>query len=167
METLSNAGGETASLSLPDEEGRAPAERGVMQLIKFCVVGVSSTVVDKGLYWILQGAFAAVPWWIITAISFSFGVSNGFLWNRLWTFRAHGEGHAMPRQQYVKFLLSNTIGLFLNLMFTKLFLAAMTGQMWHEVNPPRSHVIIASLCAAPIVVVWNFMIAKYWTFRKA
>ena len=139
----------------------------VRQFIKFCTVGLSSTVVDKGLLWVLQGALPLWPWWVCATISFCLGVSNGFFWNRLWTFRAHGEGHAPASQQYMKFLVSNAVGLALNLSFTKVFLILFTGQVWHDGNPERLHVLIASLCAAPIVVIWNFTIARRWTFRKA
>lgn len=152
---------------LESKGSRLLGRPGLRQLVKFCLVGLSSTVVDKGLYWVLQTTFPAVFWWVFTTISFCFGVSNGFFWNRLWTFRAHGEGHSMPRQQYAKFFASNTIGLMLNLVFTKMFLVAFTGKVIHDVNPPPSQVVIASLCAAPIVVIWNFAVAKYWTFRKS
>ena len=99
-------------------------------------------------------------------IAFCFGVSNGFLWNRFWTFRAQGEGHSSARHQYAKFVLSNLIGLLLNLTFTKLFLVVFTGQVLHNANPTPVQAMIASLCAIPFVVVWNFSAAKFWTFRS-
>ena len=159
---------EIAEIAPPQSKGaRLIGRPGVRQFVKFCMVGLSSTVVDKGLLWFLQGAFPLFPWWVCATISFCFGVSNGFFWNRLWTFRAHGEGHSRARDQYFKFLVSNSVGLALNLGFTKLFLVFFTGQVIHTANPDRLQVLIASLCAAPIVVIWNFTIAKFWTFRKS
>jgi putative flippase GtrA len=145
--------------------GAAPVKQnGLQQLIKFCVVGASSTVVDKGTLWILLNALPLVPWWFCSTISFCFGVTNGFFWNRHWTFRAREHGSA--RSQYRKFFLSNCIGWLLNLGFTKLFLVLFTGQLTHgNLNPEPRQVLIASLCAVPCVVVWNFSAAKFWTFK--
>lgn len=137
---------------------------GVRQLIKFCIVGLSSTIVDKGSLWLLLTyIIPQAPWWVSATISFCLGVTNGFTWNRLWTFRA--RHHASMHSQYSKFVLTNVVGLFLNLGLTKIFLVMLTGQVVHEQNPAPLLVITASLCAVPIVVIWNFAAAKYWTFR--
>ncbi len=133
------------------------------QLIKFCIVGASSTVIDKGIFWLLLNAFPLVPWWVMQSISFCFGVSNGFFWNQRWTFRAHKQG--ATRSQYSKFFLTNVIGLGINLLITKGFLFLFTGKFIHVVNPDKKTVLIASLCAVPIVVVWNFGASRLWTFK--
>lgn len=133
------------------------------QLIKFCIVGASSTVIDKGIYWILQTLLPFVPWQLVQSVSFCFGVSNGFFWNRRWTFA--GQNHASTRTQYSKFFATNLIGLALNLLITNGFLFLFTGKIIHRVNPDKNTVIVASLCALPIVVVWNFGASRLWTFR--
>lgn len=133
------------------------------QLIKFCIVGASSTVIDKGIFVVLRALFPLVPWWIMQTISFCFGVSNGFYWNQRWTFRAHQSG--VTRAQYSKFFVTNVVGLGLNLLITKGFLVLFTGQVVHNVNPDTRINVIASLCAVPIVVVWNFSASRFWTFR--
>lgn len=141
---------------------------GVRQLVKFCIVGASSTVVDKGFFFALMsfGEHNAprVAWWMWATISFCLGVSNGFFWNRRWTFR-EAQNHSNAHAQYVKFVLTNLVGLFLNLMFTKVFLILFTGQVVHQQNPDKMTATIASLCAVPIVVIWNFSAAKLWTFK--
>jgi putative flippase GtrA len=151
-----------------DNISMSPLQRlGGVQFLKFCTVGVSSTIIDKGALWVLMKfILPTAAWWICATISFALGVSNGFFWNRRWTFQAHGEGHASAREQYVKFIFSNLVGLLLNLVFTKMFLFFVTGKLLHSVNPPPLHVIIASLCAAPIVVFWNFFANKHWTFKQ-
>lgn len=138
--------------------------RGVRQLIKFCLVGASSAVVDNGTKWILLNKFPTVPWWMVATIAFCFGLTNGFFWNRHLTFRARSFGNA--RTQYFKFAITNCIGLLLNLTITKMFLMLLTRQVVHGANPEPSTVIIASLLALPFVAIWNFSAAKYWTFRE-
>ncbi len=145
---------------------------GVRQLVKFCIVGGVSTVIDKGLYWLLlllASHYAPqTPWWLWQSVSFCVAVTNGFIGNRLWTFRVEHApelGKRDTRTQYLKFIVTNIIGLILNLVFSKFFLIALTGNMKHtNIEDPRIFVL-ASLCAVPIVVIWNFSAAKFWTFR--
>ena len=143
--------------------------KGVRQLVKFCIVGASSTVIDTGLLWYLTKRMMVfttmpdVPWWTWTALTFCLAVTNGFIWNRRWTFRA--LGHASTKEQYTKFFATNAVGLLLNQGITKLFLIVFTGEVLHTANPDEDSLLIAKLCAIPFVVLWNFSAAKYWTFR--
>lgn len=140
--------------------------KGLRQLIKFCIVGASSTIIDKGTLWILlTRIMPQAPWWMSMTISFCFGVTNGFFWNRRWTFEAHSHKNSKMHAQYSKFFLTNIVGYMLNIGITKLFLVLFTRQVVHVVNPDPLHVLIASMCAIPFVVLWNFTAAKYWTFR--
>ncbi|HLK11392.1 MAG TPA: GtrA family protein [Candidatus Binatia bacterium] len=139
---------------------------GVRQLVKFCLVGVTSTVIDKGVLWLLLNDLApSVPWWASATFSFALAVTNGFVWNRLWTFRARAHGSAGG--QYSRFFAVNLVGLVLNLGLTKAFLVVFTGRLLHlEGNPDARTVVIASLSAVPFVTLWNFGASKYWTFRR-
>lgn len=133
------------------------------QLIKFCLVGASSTVISLGISALLLNTFPALAWYFSQTIAFCFGVTNGFIWNRLWTFKAQNLGS--PKQQYPKFVFTNVIGLVLNLMITKGFLVLFTGQILHQQNPDTRTALLAQMCAIPIVVIWNFTAARFWTFR--
>ena len=147
---------------------RAPAllrRTGTRQLVKFCLVGAISTVLDKGTLWLLLYRITPrTPWWISATISFCLAVTNGFVWNRRWTF--HARGHASLHAQYSMFLFTNLVGLALNLGLTKVFLIVFTGELRHiGGNPKVMKVLIASLSAVPCVMLWNFAASKYWTFR--
>ena len=133
------------------------------QLIKFCIVGASSTVIDLGILKLLLKFFPMLPWWVNASISFCFGVSNGFFWNRRWTFA--GQNGASTRTQYSKFFVTNVIGLGLNLLISKGFLILFTGQVSHATNPSDNTILLAKLCAIPIVVIWNFGASRLWTFK--
>ena len=133
------------------------------QLIKFCIVGASSTVIDLGILKLLLKFLPMLPWWVNASISFCFGVSNGFFWNRRWTFV--GQNSASTRTQYSKFFVTNVIGLGLNLLISKGFLILLTGQVSHAVNPSDNTILLAKLCAIPIVVIWNFGASRLWTFK--
>ncbi|HEX8466117.1 MAG TPA: GtrA family protein [Abditibacterium sp.] len=132
------------------------------QLIKFCLVGASSTVIDISIYAFLLHNFPQMPWYWAQTIAFCFGVTNGFIWNRLWTFKAHTGA---TRNQYPKFFATNAVGWALNLGLQKLFLVMFTGQLIHAANPSPKTLILVKLCAIPIVVIWNFSASRFWTFR--
>ena len=143
--------------------------QGVRQLVKFCIVGCSSLVVDKGTllvltkYFMVLTRYPLVPWWAWLSLTFCMAVLNGFIWNRRWTFRA--QSSAQAHRQFVKFLATNIVGWVLNLCITKMFLIFFTGKVVHDQNPNPDHLLLASICAIPFVVIWNFSAAKYWTFR--
>jgi putative flippase GtrA len=141
--------------------------RGVRQLIKFCLVGVTSTFIDKRTLWfLLNDGLPRAPWWVSATISFCLAVTNGFVWNRRWTFRTRTAATRSMRAQYWMFFMTNVIGLVLNLGLTNLVLVLFAGQLpYIGGNQHASDVLVASLSVVPLVVLWNFAASKYWTFR--
>ena len=156
------------------------ARPGARQLIKFIIVGASSFTIDIGL---LNVFYLVLGWPILVAktVSFLIAVANGFYWNRRWTFRAT-EGDA--RKQYPKFVLTNTIGLILNLtiMTSAILLATQMGLI-HTPRPIGEIVSLllsgegkktfnpltinaATFVATVFVTAWNFTAAKFFTFKR-
>lgn len=143
--------------------GRITRHQAFRQLVKFCIVGASSTVVDKSFYYALLVACPQMPWWLAQTCSFCLGVTNGFTWNRLWTFKGQSKGSIA--KQYPVFVMTNIIGLLLTLAITKGMLVLLTGQMVHAENPDRKLLMLASFIPIPFVMVWNFSAAKFLAFR--
>jgi putative flippase GtrA len=155
------------------------ARPGVRQLLKFCIVGASSAVIDFGLSnWL----YYKVGWGIFPSLSIPFflAVCNGFYWNRRWTFQKTEED---AKKQYPKFILTNSIGWGLNLtiMTSVLILAERMGFLrtqrsleeiiraiiyreGHTFAPLALNAakVVATLC----VTAWNFTAARLWTFKK-
>jgi putative flippase GtrA len=142
--------------------GAVAQRAGVRQFAKFCLIGASSTVIDVGLLNVFTQVFR---WhWIPSQVlSFSLAVTNGFVWNSLWTFRGVGAGS--KRARYAKFYATNVAGLLLNLAVMKLVMLAMTGRMIYHGNPPPPVLYTAKAVAIVVVSLWNFGASKYWTFR--
>ncbi len=156
------------------------ARPGLAQFVKFCIVGLSSTVIDFGGLNLLHFQFG-LPIAAAASLSFLAAVGNGFYWNRRWTFRAVEQD---PKKQYVKFLLTNCVGWLLNLsiMTGMLLLAAHLGVMRTERSPAEIVNLIvtgqgkrefhwlalngAKAVSTVFVMAWNFSAAKFWTFRK-
>jgi dolichyl-phosphate beta-glucosyltransferase len=76
-------------------------------------------------------------------------VSYGF--NRVWTFRSR---ESLVRRQFPRFLAVSTIGLILSAFFIHLLVIRMS-----------VHPLISNGITSVIVLTWNFLANKYWTFR--
>ena len=121
------------------------------QLFKFGVVGGSGYVVNIIAFAVLTQA--ADLHHIPAAIgAFLVAVTNNFLWNRQWTFRAEAPGRH-PAHQGARFLVVSVVGLGVNLAVLE---ALVTGFDVGEL--PAQAVAVA--IAMPV----NFIGNKLWTF---
>jgi putative flippase GtrA len=137
------------------------ANEGSKQFIKFCLIGASSAVLDvgiarllivrTGMYWIPAGT-----------LSFIVAVTNGYIWNSLWTFR--GMGADRRHTQYLKFVAVNVVGYVLNMLIMMLMFLLLTGHL--HGNPPRLIWFAAKGTAIILVAIWNFLANKRWTFAE-
>lgn len=156
------------------------ARPGVRQLVKFCIVGASSTVIDLTIFNGLL-SFSVPPVYAVIG-GFIGGVSNGFFWNRRWTFKDR-QG-SMAKQGPI-FFATNLVGLTLNILVTTLALvvAAHLHLTQSQITPEQAvHLILyrstggqqfsrlalnaAKLCATVVVTAWNFSASKFITFKS-
>ncbi len=121
------------------------------QLLRFGLVGGSGYVVNLIAFAILTGAGDLHH--IVAAIgAFLVAVTNNFVWNRMWTFRAEAPGRR-PAHQGMRFLTVSVVGLGVNLAILE---ALVTGADLGEL-PAQA---IAVAVAMPV----NFIGNKLWTF---
>jgi putative flippase GtrA len=156
------------------------ARPGARQLVKFCIVGASSAVIDFGLLNLLHYGLS-LPVALSATISFFAAICNGFYWNRKWTFRAQ-EGNTAS--QYSKFVLTNVIGWMLNLSIMTTILIVASSMGYLKTQRPAMEIIEliatgqgkrefnflalngAKAVATVFVTAWNFTAARLWTFKK-
>jgi len=154
------------------------------QFVKFCVVGAGSTAIDLGVFAALLhyqvpallgdairtsvgGRAAAillqlrVPLMLTNTVSFVLAVSNGFFWNRRWTFRTNDPTCA--RRQYATFFAVNIIGFLLNTVI----LVVLAHVLQAVGTPAQRAALLGKLAAVPIVAIWNFAASKFWAFASA
>jgi putative flippase GtrA len=142
--------------------GELAQREGVRQFIKFCIIGVSSFVIDASIASFLVYSLNLNPT-LSKAISFLFAVTNGFIWNSRWTFRGMGSGK--KHEMYVKFVTVNGIGFVLNILLFKSVLWMFTGRFIGQGTPNKLHFAIAMGTAAICVAFWNFLANRSWTFK--
>lgn len=132
---------------------------GRARFVRFCIVGASSTAIDLGLLALLT---QAAGWHPLAAspVSYGVGVTNGWFWNRHWTFPKARRGKAGG--QYGRFVLVNLVGVLIDQ-------AVVAGAL---VWGPRLGLssgwepYAGKLASIPLAVAWNFAANTRWTFAE-
>lgn len=126
-----------------------PSRQLAAQFVKFGIVGVSNTLLTFVVYTLLLKVFGV--WYLAaSALGFAAGATNGFLWNRRWTFREHVGDALTP----VRWFVVQGCGLLLNLGLVYLF-----------VEQVALDKLLGQACATAIVTVLTFVANRSWTFR--
>ncbi|MGO9378765.1 MAG: glycosyltransferase [Dissulfurispiraceae bacterium] len=118
--------------------------------LKYAVVGCTGTAIDVGsLYLFVE--FLHIHLLLATAMSFTLAVINNFALNKYWTFQ-YRSGNI--RKQLIKFLIVSITGLVL----TELSMALLVYNLkiWY---------MASKLITSGLVLMWNFLANKYWTFK--
>jgi putative flippase GtrA len=122
-----------------------------MQLVKFSLVGASGYVINLAVYSaLLKGA--DVHYRTAAVLAFCVAVTNNFLWNRHWTFKATDDHAGF---QAARFFVVSLVALGFNLAVLEL-LVSMAGV------PKIPAQALAVLAATPL----NFVGNKLWSFGK-
>jgi putative flippase GtrA len=121
-----------------------------LQLVRFGVVGASGYVVNLAVFALLVHG-AGIDYKLAAVGAFLVALSNNFIWNRLWTFRA-SEGHA--GFQAARFCVVSLVAFAFDLV---VLYALVEGAGASEV--PAQALAIAA--ATPL----NFIGNKLWSFR--
>lgn len=119
-----------------------------VQLVRFAVVGASGYVINLVVFWFATEQ-VGIHHVLAAVIAFVVAVTNNFLWNRHWTFRA-ADGHA--GFQAARFLTVSLVSLGVNLAI----LQALISLGLPEIGAQA----IAVAVATPV----NFIGNKLWTF---
>lgn len=129
----------------------------IRRFARFLVVGLSGTVIDFVLLWLLKGA--GMPTLTANSLSFTAGAVSNFTWNRLWTFpNARGRHWAL---QMAKFVAVSLVGLAINDVLIMALQAPLGGLLGH----PEQGYLPAKLVATGVAVIWNYVGNRLWTFN--
>lgn len=121
------------------------------QLIKYGIVGTLGTLLDvASLYVFVE--FFHFPILLGATCSFFLALTHNYILNRLWTFEYTSNNH---RKLFLKFSIIALIGLSLT-NASMFFFTSIVG-LWY---------IYAKLVTSALVMMWNFLGNKHWTFRQ-
>lgn len=125
--------------------------KSLKQFIKFAIVGASGTAIDWILYFALT-RWVHLFYLVAKTISFILAAANNYIWNRTWTFRSTEKNIL---KQFLKFFAVSAVGLGFNLLIMR-FVVEYLG--WSD--------LIGLILATVVVMVWNFSVNKFWTFKE-
>jgi len=120
------------------------------QLVRFGAVGASGSVVHLAVF-ALAHSLAGVHYQSAAVVAFVVALTNNFIWNRHWTFRAH-DGHA--GFQAARFFFVSVIAFGFSLLALTLLVESL-----NVAKLPAAAIAIAT--ATPL----NFLGNKLWSFR--
>lgn len=120
--------------------------------LKYCTVGVGGTLIDLASLFIFVEYFL-IPVIPATILSFLLAVTNNFIFNKVWTFKNKSKNY---RKLYIKFLIVSAVGLGLTV-----------ASMHTMVNVIGIWYMFAKALTSLIVLTWNFLANKLWTFHLA
>lgn len=136
---------------------------GIIQFIKFGIVGISNTAVDWVMFYVLTSYALGDYRSLAKAISFMVAVLNSYLWNTIWTFRREyqkvGSDTGAKSAIFVKFFVVSLIGWGVNVLVYSWAAKSVGYQIFNRDLVP---LILASAAA----IVWNFFANKLWTYKK-
>lgn len=113
--------------------------------MRFGLVGILNTLLDFGVF-LLLARVVGIPVALANTVSYSVGLANSFVCNKLWTFGSVPQRLPVGRQ-FIFFAALNLAGLALStLIVTALQSLGLT---------------MAKLISVPVVFAWN-----YWTSRR-
>ncbi len=133
--------------------------RGVRQLVKFGIVGATSTIISFVIF-----NFVLSVWhqnrYTSETLAFCISVVNGYVWNKRWTFK--DTPVRAVHTQFIQFVLVNVVGLLIDLLIMRLISVPLEHQFGVSLKVAAN---IAKLFAVAIVFFWNFFANRLWTFK--
>lgn len=123
------------------------------QFVRFSLVGLSGTLIDVGLLNLLHEGLGVFVYTAAT-IAFTAAVINNFLLNKYWTFRHRAGYKSRGSVQFFQFIFVSLVGLLINLGIMYLLIEFL--DLWFN---------WAKAAAIIVVLFWNFVANKLWTFR--
>lgn len=145
------------------------------KFIKFGMVGVLNTLVDFGVFFVLDrwvvrdgptlallGAAVVTGPYISNAIAYVVANIHSFVWNKLWTFEKRDRVTRGEAARYLAtsagYVLISSVSLGICIRVLSLpVLAPLVPQGWTN--------LLAKLPTACVTVFYNYLMNKFWVFK--
>lgn len=116
------------------------------QFSRFFIVGTLSAITQFLILITLVEGFNTKPIWS-SALGYIGGALINYYLNHLFTFKSK----LSHRKALLRFSLNSLLGLLLNMLLMAIFLSYYP-------------YLISQILASGIILTWNFLIHRYWTF---
>jgi putative flippase GtrA len=144
----------------------------IYQLAKFVLVGALNTFVDWGilnLLMFLADITAGPLFSVFKGVSFIFGVTNSYFWNKFWTFKKvaivplASEDKKSVSKEVLQFFIVSLIGLGINVSIASLVVNVLGPQF--GINA-KLWANVGALCGTLAGLAWNFLGYKLIVFKR-
>lgn len=122
--------------------------KNLLQLMRFCIVGIANTAVDLSVFFVLT--LGQVPYLLAQVLAYSAGMVNSFILNRKWTFKVEGK---TSRGEMSGFILVNLSSLLLTSLLLFILHDACHVRLW-----------LSKLAATGLCLLVNFTASRRWVF---
>ena len=152
------------------------------RFLKFATVGVIGAIIDFGVLNLLQATVlhptepdVTLKVGLATGTAFASAVASNFVWNRYWTYP--DSRTRSVRQQWTQFFMVSIAGLLFRLVWVRVLYmpfgnigvdvlrAIGAADSMADAGTRRLGTNIAQFFAVWIVMVWNFLANRYWTYN--
>lgn len=138
-----------------------------IRFIKFGIVGIIGSVIDFGIFNLLTIVFNVASI-LSSTISFALAVINNFILNRLWTYP---ETRNRPiYKQLIQFTIVSCLGLAIRLplfaYLEKVLIPLAVKYVPNLLTPTIVGHNLALAIVIGVVMLWNFIINRLWTFKN-
>lgn len=127
-----------------------PKTEALIQLVKFCAVGVLNTAVNYAVYALM--VLAGVYYIAGSLIAFAVSTANAYFWNDRFVFKSSGRRWRGILKTYCSYALT---GIFLN-----------NALLYLLVDICGISELLSPLLVLVVTIPCNFLLNKFWTFRK-
>lgn len=136
----------------------------IFKIVRFGMVGTSGFIIDFSITWLMLSVFGIFEYGA-NAIGFTIAATSNYILNRLWTWRSKNPN---VRSEFTKFFLVSLAGLCINSFIIWLVQIYVSEDVTFLLIGGYSISVfwIAKLMATGVVMVWNFVVNNYFTFRK-
>lgn len=140
------------------------ANSGILQLVKYALVGVGNTFITLATIFLCKSVLAIDPY-VSNAIGYGLGLANSFMWNKKWVFRTSGR----YKREATRFLVGAGICYLVQLgvVWASVNLTPLGDEMWHLPFFTLSGYGVATLIGNVVYTLCNFTFNKLVTFQKS
>lgn len=143
-----------AALMEPDKYSKKIRGKSVKQFIVFGIVGISNTIVDFVVFWLLIQL--STHYIIANITAYSVGMLNSYFWNNAITFKSNTrQRDIVAVKRMIRFVVWNGSML---LVSSILIYAVIEFMHWHA--------LISKLAVTIVVLIIQFVGSKKWVFKQ-
>ena len=133
------------------ERDKKEIKDGLIQLVKYNMVGVVNTLVDFAVYQLLT--FLGLHYGAAQCISYGCGILNSYFFNSRWTFQ---KDSGRNRGEFAAFVTVNLVSMGLSVLLLKF--------CYDTLNIQSN--LISKAIVTPVVMLVNFSGSKLFVFKN-